>query len=139
MPPVRVSKNVDTKEDSEDDMIPNIRNKRSSRNVKTLKIINEASKYLDDANSEAFYWKKIKITRLAPEVREQSAMACIDNKIYLFGGLSSDCLSDFFCLDTVKWRWEKYDTSSDECIVEPRVAHTVTVYKDQLLLYGGYK
>lgn len=34
-------------------------------------------------------------TRFVPEVREQSTMAKADSRIYIFGGLSHDCLGDF--------------------------------------------
>ena len=82
--------------------------------IKNMKIMSEAEKYLKDPNSEIFYWRKIKSTRVGPEVREQFIMSRVDQRIYIFGGLSHDCLGDFLTCDTHKWRWEKIDTINDD-------------------------
>ena len=139
MPAVRISKQEELKDDSDDDIISSIKSKRGATDMKTLKIISEAKKYLEDSEAEAFYWKKIAATRLVPEVREQSAMVCTDNKIYLFGGLSNDCLGDFFWWDTIKWKWEKCSINCDDWLVEPRFSHSAVAYKDQIVIYGGLK
>lgn len=139
MPSVRISRQEEVKEDSDDDVISSIKSKKGSTDIKSLKIISEAKKYLENSEGEAFYWRKIKANRLVPEVREQSALVWLDNKLYLYGGLSNDWLDDFFWWDTNKWRWDKWSTYCDDWIVEARFAHSAVVYKDQIAIYGGLK
>ena len=74
MPSVRISRQEEVKEDSDDDVISSIKSKKGSTDIKSLKIISEAKKYLENSEGEAFYWRKIKANRLVPEVREQSAL-----------------------------------------------------------------
>lgn len=68
-----------------------------------------------------------------PDVREQASMVRVDNRIYIFGGLSHDCLGDMLTCDIHKWQWEKIDTINDDCYIEPRLAHSSNVFKDQIV------
>lgn len=74
-----------------------------------------------------------------PEVREQFTMERVDQRIYIFGGLSHDCLGDFLTCDTHKWKWERMETINEDIFVEPRLAHSCTAYGEYLLFYGGLK
>lgn len=91
MPEIRVSK--PKKEKSEDishEAIPKQTNRKGKVEVSQYKIIAEASKYVEDVNKTVFCWKKIRDKKLVPEVREQATLANLNDKVYLFGGLSHD-------------------------------------------------
>ena len=141
MPSIKIQKRINDDEDSSMWATPMMMRGRSKKptDIKNMKIMSEAEKYLKDPNSEIFYWRKIKSTRVGPEVREQFIISRVDQRIYIFGGLSHDCLGDFLTCDTHKWRWEKIDTINDDWFIEPRLAHSVDVYNEHLIIYGGLK
>lgn len=75
MPLVRVTKQKDSNESSLESL-PSARrgNPRKNADIKQMKLMAEASKYVKDTSAELGFWRKIKSTRLMPEVREQAAM-----------------------------------------------------------------
>jgi hypothetical protein len=83
---------------------------KSTNDIKNMKIRTEAAKYIKNTDSEVFFWRKLSSTRFVPEVREQAVMIKVDNRIYIFGGLSHDWLGDFLTWDVNTWKWEKLDT-----------------------------
>lgn len=93
MPEIRVHK-VASDSDTFSEA-PHSRGGRKSQDMKNMKIFAEAQKYVPDVEQDIFYWKKIRSARLMPEVREQFTMQRVDQRIYIFGGLSHDCLGDF--------------------------------------------
>lgn len=91
MPAIKITKheknlNLSLSSDSS----PVLHKGKKSNDIKNMKILTEASKYVKDPESEVFYWRKQSSTRFIPEVREQAQMIVVDNRIYIFGGLSYD-------------------------------------------------
>lgn len=91
MPAIKVTKHEkNLHESSSSDGSPVLRKGKKSNDIKNMKILAEASKYVKDPEAEVFYWRKQSSTSFVPEVREQSQMIVVDNRIYIFGGLSHD-------------------------------------------------
>ena len=72
-----------------------------------------------------------------PDSREGSAMAMVDNTIYLFGGFSREIYNDTRYYEIDNNVWGTVQPGPDSKIPEKRQNHTMVSYKDQLLLFGG--
>ena len=77
------------------------------------------------------------VNGLMPHGRCASAMACIGDKIFIFGGLSSNGFSnDFWCFNTSTNRWIALP-SKDGLNPPPRWGHTLVAYGNTLVVYAG--
>lgn len=58
-------------------------------------------------------------------------------KIYIFGGYSKGKFcNDIFTYDIYKEEWKKIERLNDK-VPEPRIAHSVTMYKGNMYIFGG--
>ena len=74
---------------------------------------------------------------LSPHGRCASAMASIGDKIFIFGGLSSQGFSnDFWCFDTSTNQWTPLPPSQG-LVPPPRWGHTLVAYGNTLVVYAG--
>jgi len=72
-----------------------------------------------------------------PKSRSHFTMNVVDDKIFLYGGLNSDKLSDFWvCNLKDNYIWQKISFSEENEPV-PRHGHTSVQYKQELYIYGG--
>lgn len=94
MPEIRIQK-IEKDDDSFSEVPVSRGSKNKHQDVKSVKLIAEARKYVPGIDQDIFYWRKIQSDRLMPEVREQFTMTQVDQRLYIFGGLSHDCLGDF--------------------------------------------
>lgn len=72
-----------------------------------------------------------------PKARAQFSLNILDDKIYLFGGLNSDKLCDFWICnikDNYTWQPIYFNEDSEPA---PRYGHTSVIYKKELYIYGG--
>jgi hypothetical protein len=79
----------------------------------------------------------IKELKYKPKARAQFTLNITDDKIYLFGGLNSDKLCDFWICnikDNYTWQPIYFNEDSEPA---PRYGHTSVLYKKELYIYGG--
>jgi hypothetical protein len=92
MPAIRITRHKKHEDDISfgDDSPVALKGIKLTNDIKNMKIRTEAAKYISNTDSEVFFWRKLSSTRFVPEVREQAVMIKVDNRIYIFGGLSHD-------------------------------------------------
>ncbi len=53
------------------------------------------------------FWEKVPSLKWTPDSREGATFLCVNQKIFLFGGLSRQLNRDTEILNTNNWRWLK--------------------------------
>jgi len=89
--------------------------------------------FLDETKQVFWYIKPTGGNR--PESREGASLCLVDRKIFLFGGQSMTKKNDVRVLNTDNWTWTLLPA---EYPPKGRVGHTTVVYKNQLVLFGGW-
>lgn len=82
-----------------------------------------------------FYWSR-KFTKGAiPEAREGAALACTNNRIYLFGGQGRMIYNEMRVLDIDSWSWVHLATKYTP---HGRYGHSMVATGGKLIVYGGW-
>ncbi|CAD8175850.1 unnamed protein product [Paramecium octaurelia] len=88
-----------------------------------------------------FFWFHISISDWKPPIREGCTVTYIQNlnKCIMYGGIGNDLFKTFVTLNTQSWVWKDIGTGVGDVPLEGRFGHTATLYKQQLIIYGGEK
>ena len=73
-----------------------------------------------------------------PHALSQFTLNIIDNKVYLFGGLSTGYNNEIWCFDIIYKKWEKIkviNNKNDEPV--PRYGHSSIVIGNNIVIFGG--
>ena len=81
------------------------------------------------------FWSIRQVAGQKPESREGPAVCWLDRKLYLFGGQSMIKRNEVRVLNPDTWTWAILST---QYTPKGRVGHTITPYKKQLILFGGW-
>jgi hypothetical protein len=84
------------------------------------------------------FWNTLAISGSSPPTMEGATLCCLNDKLYLYGGLSTDVYSDLrICnFETKKWSIVASDNEIYD-IPLARYGHTMDVYGDNLVIFGG--
>ena len=89
------------------------------------------------------FMTKIPEEKWMPQARCHSSMVVIKNKMYLFGGHSSEAKNDVSVLKPISWEWSRQEYKSGllDFVPNPRYGHSASAKPGSTLMYvfGGYK
>ncbi|CAD8069171.1 unnamed protein product [Paramecium primaurelia] len=87
------------------------------------------------------FWFNIQINEWKPSVREGCSLTYIPslNKAYMYGGIGNDLFKNVIALNTQTWAWRDIGIGKGEAPNEGRFGHTATLYKSNIIIYGGEK
>ena len=82
-------------------------------------------------------WNRVHpLSTLVPPPVRSHTMNCIANCLFMFGGCSeTQCVNDLYVFDSNTYRWQHPTTFGN--IPIPRRAHSASVYKHFLIIFGG--
>ena len=84
------------------------------------------------------YWDSITEAKgPLPDSRESSAMAMVDDTIYVFGGFSREIYNDTRAYDMSCRTWRPIKYEPGERVPDKRQNHTMVTYDSKLYLFGG--
>lgn len=81
-----------------------------------------------------FTWKLKPTIGFKPETRDSATFTFINNRFYLFGGMSRVLHNDVRVLNPTNSKWTQLKSPYSP---QPRMGHFACQYKDKLLIYGG--
>ena len=81
------------------------------------------------------FWSTRQVAGQRPESREGTSVCWLDRKLYLFGGQSMTKRNEVRVLNPDTWIWSILST---QYTPKGRVGHSITPYKRQLVLFGGW-
>ncbi|GJD09715.1 Leucine-zipper-like transcriptional regulator 1 [Galdieria sulphuraria] len=77
---------------------------------------------------------------LSPQPRRHASMVFHGQSLYIFGGFSErhEVLSDLWSFDLVKRKWTPIIARPGSFWPAARAEHSAVVYKDRMIIFGGY-
>lgn len=107
-----------------------------NRIIDGLRILNRTT-FFDCLENGKIYWKRFD-NRFSPSQRHSHSSCRVDNKLYIFGGLSgtSTSYNDLWLFDLSLKTWSRPVCNGS--FPSPKAAATLTTYDSKILLYGGY-
>ena len=72
-----------------------------------------------------------------PEAREGASMTQLNGALYIFGGFSRVMFNDMKVLSLDNLKWKSAFEEKDKVWPKVRNMHTVDVFGDNLVLFGG--
>ncbi|GJQ09451.1 hypothetical protein GpartN1_g1242.t1 [Galdieria partita] len=77
---------------------------------------------------------------LSPQPRRHASMVFHGQSLYVFGGFNerNEVLGDLWCFDLTKRKWFPIITNPGSFWPTARAEHSAVVYKDRMIIFGGY-
>eukprot|EP00347_Sterkiella_histriomuscorum_P018240 403346262 len=134
MPVIRVSKKKENKDNDDNRLGRNSAYDKGIQKTSQQKQIYFNSMITQDMK---LYWEKIPAMKWSPDSREGATLLCIEQKIFLFGGLSSKLHKDTEILAANNWRWLKPQEFKVRHAPNPRYDYSAVIYFDHIIVFGG--
>ena len=84
-----------------------------------------------------YYCKTIAQNNRIPNSRVQATFTKYLNLIYLYGGLSSSVLNDFWTFDIATCKWKQQTLTNSNIAYNFKYGHSSILYNDNLYFFGG--
>ena len=84
-----------------------------------------------------YYCKTIAQNNRIPNSRVQATFTKYLNLIYLYGGLSSSVLNDFWTFDIATCKWKQQMLTNSNIAYNFKYGHSSILYNDNLYFFGG--
>ncbi len=84
-----------------------------------------------------YYCKTIAQNNRIPNSRVQATFTKYLNLIYLYGGLSSSVLNDFWTFDIATCKWKQQTLTNSNIAYNFKYGHSSVLYNDNLYFFGG--
>lgn len=83
-------------------------------------------------------WAQVNFTEPCPCPRAGHSAVAHEGKMYIHGGKNNndELLSDMWCFDMASGTWQEVKWQDSEC-PRGRVGHSMAVYRDHILVFGG--
>ena len=106
--------------------------KTSNKSINDIIIRNDLIK-----GTKYYYCKTIEQSNKIPNSRVQATFTKSSNVIYLYGGLSSSILNDFWTFDIISNKWKQQTLTNNNLAYNYKYGHSSVLYNDNLYFFGG--